>query len=97
MTNASPRRWSLAPSSGSYRPVRTSHAVLVRRISKAGEHCQLSGTGNNQGKSPEVGLCLMFVRCQGGGQCGWSRVMRGEVRGGLTPVGHGEDVSFYSE
>lgn len=38
--------------------MRTSRAVLVRRSSKAGEHCQLPGTGNYQGRSPEGGSVL---------------------------------------
>ena len=39
----------------------------------------------------------MFVRCRGGGRRGWRRVVGGEVRGGLIPVGHSEDVGFYSD
>ena len=49
------RRCSLGPLSGNCRPVRTSHVVLVRKISKGGMHCLLPGAGNNWDRGPEGG------------------------------------------
>lgn len=64
------RRWHLGLLSGSCRPVRTSRAVLVRRIGKADVHCLLPGTGNNQARGSEGGIvpdvCEALRRTQGG-------------------------------